>query len=96
MKRSARVIFVVSLIAVGIVGVVYAGAKSSEKTAGIENSVVAPVSNQQDAKATEKTSDQQNLAVGLSPEPCSIILVGVGGLIFLIGKKRRQKRRRMA
>ena len=93
MRRSVRIIIVISLIAVGIVGVVYAGAKSNEK-AGIGNSVVAPAGNQQAAEANEKTTDPQNLAVGISPEPCSMILVGVGGLILLIGKKRRQKRRR--
>lgn len=94
MKRYIGAVIVVVLVAVGVVGVVFASTKSNEKAAGIASSIVAPVDGQLIAEAGEKSCNPQNLAVGISPEPCSMVLVGVGGLIFIIGKRYRRRRRR--
>ena len=88
MKKSVGVLVVVVLVAVSIVGVVFAGVKSSEKSGEIGRSAVT----QQAAKADEKSDNLQGLGVDVSPEPCLMILIGVGGLIVLIGKKHRRRR----
>jgi hypothetical protein len=92
MKRSVGVILVVVLVAVGIAGVVFAGVKSNEKTAEIENSLIIPVDSQQTVGTNAETDGSQNLGVSISPDPCSMILIGTGGLVLLIAKKWRRRR----
>ncbi|MCK5113373.1 MAG: hypothetical protein KAR11_01270 [Phycisphaerae bacterium] len=92
MKKSAGVI-VVLLVAVSIIGVVFANSHSSTKS-DAKSSVVALTNTQQDVMADQ--SKPQSIAIQASPEPCLMILIGVGGLIYVVGKKRRSRRRRSA
>ena len=95
MKQSVGivVVVVVVLVAVGIVGVVYAGAKNSEKISDSASSSIVQVNDQNIANADTTSEIPQSVAMSVSPEPCLMVLIGVGGLIYLIGKKHRNRRR---